>query len=166
MMRTINWFNEHFKEQESPLILNEQNLDLYQLYMAKKSGKPNDDFPSKSYSVINHICTGIDRTQIVQKVNHTRFALCFDPNAIQTNPQVTVSAKSTAVTLGLVQYSAKDPKKKSMIGANVVPLPANPQQTSLEPSRMISSQLMRGSVMTQNAGEDMGLGAQTVLSSQ
>lgn len=58
--------------------------------MAKKSGKPNDDFPS------------IDRTQIVQKVNHTRFSLCFDPNAIQTNPHVTLSAKSTAVTLGLV----------------------------------------------------------------
>lgn len=47
MVRTINWFNEHFKEQESPLMLNEQNLDFYQLYMAKKTGKPNDDFPSK-----------------------------------------------------------------------------------------------------------------------
>lgn len=121
---------------------------------------------SATLLIINHICAGIDRTQIVQKVNHTRFALCFDPNAIQTNPQVTVSAKSTAVTLGLVQYSAKDPKKKSMIGANVVALPANPQQTSLEPSRMTSSQLMGGSIMTHNAGEDMGLGAQTVLSSQ
>lgn len=52
MMRTINWFNEHFKEQESPLMLNEENLDLYQLYIAKKSGKPNDDFPSK-YLLIN-----------------------------------------------------------------------------------------------------------------
>jgi hypothetical protein len=69
--------------------------------------------------------SGIDRTQIVYKINHTRFSLCFDPNAIQNNPDVTVSAKSTAVTLGLVAYSSKDPKKKSMIGAaNVVPLPS------------------------------------------
>jgi hypothetical protein len=47
MIRTIDWFNEHFREVQSPLLLNDQNIDLYQFYIAKKSGKPNDDFPSK-----------------------------------------------------------------------------------------------------------------------
>lgn len=48
MIRTIDWFNEHFKECMSPLVLDEQNLEFYQLYMAKKTGKPNDDFPSNN----------------------------------------------------------------------------------------------------------------------
>ena len=47
MIRTIDWFNEHFKEVQGPLVLDDQNIDFYQLYMAKKTGKPNDDFPSK-----------------------------------------------------------------------------------------------------------------------
>ena len=47
MMQTIDWFNDHFRERQAPLILNEQTLEYYQLYMAKKNGKPNDDFPSK-----------------------------------------------------------------------------------------------------------------------
>ena len=47
MVRGIDWFNEHLKEKSSPFLLDDRNLDLYELYMAKKSGKPNDDFPSK-----------------------------------------------------------------------------------------------------------------------
>ena len=47
MIRTIDWFNEHFKEVQGPLALDDQNIDFYQMYMAKKNGKPNDDFPSK-----------------------------------------------------------------------------------------------------------------------
>jgi hypothetical protein len=47
MIRTIDWFNEHFKESKALYVLEDQKLDDYQLYMAKKTGKPNDDFPSK-----------------------------------------------------------------------------------------------------------------------
>jgi hypothetical protein len=46
MIRTIDCLNDHFREDQCPHVLNEQNIELYQLYMAKKSGKPNDDFPS------------------------------------------------------------------------------------------------------------------------
>ena len=28
-------------------MLEDRNLDLFSLYMAKKTGKPNDDYPSK-----------------------------------------------------------------------------------------------------------------------
>ena len=85
MMRTIDWFNEHFRERQGSLLLNEQNLDFYQLYMAKKNGKPNDDFPSK-YPAISLLYVGIESTQIVAKVNYSRFALCFDPSALHQNP--------------------------------------------------------------------------------
>jgi len=47
MVRTIDWFNEHLREVGGPLTLDSENIDFYQLYMAKKTGKPNDDFPSK-----------------------------------------------------------------------------------------------------------------------
>ena len=44
---TVDWFSKHFSEVESPLALDESNPDFFQLYMAKKTGIPNDDFPSK-----------------------------------------------------------------------------------------------------------------------
>jgi hypothetical protein len=58
--------------------------------MAKKSGKPNDDFPSKTIltKLFLILQIGIERSQIVSKVNFTRFALCFDPAAIHPNPLV------------------------------------------------------------------------------
>ena len=87
MIRSVDWFNEHFKEVMGPLILNDQNIDYYQLFMAKKSGKPNDDFPSKAIFYIKPIL-GIEKSQIVSKVNFTRFALCFDPAAVHPNPLV------------------------------------------------------------------------------
>lgn len=46
MVRAIDWFNEHLREKASHYLLDDRNIDLYELYMAKKSGKPNDDFPS------------------------------------------------------------------------------------------------------------------------
>lgn len=55
MFRTIDWFNEHFKESQSTMLLNDTNFDLYQLYMAKKSGLPNDDFPSNLRFIIRDI---------------------------------------------------------------------------------------------------------------
>ena len=57
----------------------------------------------------------------------------------------------------------KDPKKKSMIGNNVVPLPTPPQTPAADLSRMTSSQNMGASIITNNAGDDAGLG---VLSQQ
>ena len=48
MIRVIDWFNEHLKEVKAPYTLNDQMFEYYQLYMAKKNGKPNDDFPSKN----------------------------------------------------------------------------------------------------------------------
>ena len=47
IVRAVDWFNEHLKERKSNLVLDDSNLDPYFLYMAKKTGKPNDDFPSK-----------------------------------------------------------------------------------------------------------------------
>jgi hypothetical protein len=47
MVRTIDWFNQHFLDVDSPYIMDDQQIEFYQLYMAKKNGKPNDDFPSK-----------------------------------------------------------------------------------------------------------------------
>jgi len=49
-VRAVDWFNEHLKERRNPLLLDDRNIDLYSLYMAKKTGKPNDDFPSKFLS--------------------------------------------------------------------------------------------------------------------
>lgn len=46
MVRTIDWFNEHLKQEAGNHLLEDRNLEVYQLYMAKKNGKPNDDFPS------------------------------------------------------------------------------------------------------------------------
>lgn len=48
IVRAVDWFNEHLKERRSDFILEDSNLDFYQLFMAKKTGKPNDDFPSKT----------------------------------------------------------------------------------------------------------------------
>lgn len=63
MIRTIDWFNDHFKEVSGPLLLNQDNIEYYQLYMAKKSGKPNDDFPSKRDYFRPSLCAlGIERT--------------------------------------------------------------------------------------------------------
>ena len=52
-----------------------------------------------------------------------------------------------------------------MIGNNVVPLPTPPQTptSAADLSRMTSSQVMGGSIITHNAGDDAGLG---VLSHQ
>ena len=52
MVRTIDWFNEHLREVGGPLTLDSENIDFYQLYMAKKTGKPNDDFPSKREPIL------------------------------------------------------------------------------------------------------------------
>ena len=46
IVRAVDWFNEHLKEKSSGFTLEDRNLDYYFLYMAKKTGKPNDDFPS------------------------------------------------------------------------------------------------------------------------
>jgi hypothetical protein len=50
MIRAVDWFNEHFREVGNAWLLSEDNIEYYQLYMAKKNGKPNDDFPSKHYT--------------------------------------------------------------------------------------------------------------------
>jgi len=39
--------------------------------MAKKTGKPNDDFPD------------IEKSQIVSKIKYVRFALCVNKQAIK-----------------------------------------------------------------------------------
>lgn len=74
IVRAVDWFNEHLKERRNPLLLDDRNIDLYSLYMAKKTGKPNDDFPN------------IEKTQIVSKINYNRFALVVEKAAIVMNP--------------------------------------------------------------------------------
>jgi len=41
---------------------------------------------SDSHILTSCLITGIERSQIVSKVNYTRFALCFDSDAAQLNP--------------------------------------------------------------------------------
>jgi hypothetical protein len=70
-----------------------------------------------TFKIYNHI--GIERTQIVSKVNYTRFALCFDPSALQANPNLVQhvggpSVLSTAQTTFMASTTQKDPKKQSM----------------------------------------------------
>lgn len=50
IVRAVDWFNEHLKERNRLYVLEDHNLDYYSLYMAKKTGKPNDDFPSNNCS--------------------------------------------------------------------------------------------------------------------
>ena len=51
--RAVDWFNENLKESRNQYYLEEQNLDVYQLFMAKKNGKPKDDFPSNFSFLLN-----------------------------------------------------------------------------------------------------------------
>ena len=70
---------------------------MYSLYMAKKTGKLNDDFPN------------IEETQIDSKINYNHFALVAEKGAILLNP-------------ALVQQSLltqKDPKKVSMMAGDL-----------------------------------------------
>ena len=46
-MRAIDWFNEHFTASNNGYSIEDTNLTKTYLYMAKKNGKPNDDFPCK-----------------------------------------------------------------------------------------------------------------------
>jgi hypothetical protein len=58
----VDWFNESFKELKNPYVLEDTNLDSYQLFMAKKTGKPKDDFPSKQHQLIYFSITDIEKT--------------------------------------------------------------------------------------------------------
>lgn len=102
-MRAVDWFNEHLKERRNPLLLDDRNIDLYSLYMAKKTGKPNDDFPSKFLN--NEVFVDIEKTQIVSKINYNRFALVVEKGAIVMNP---IFAQQSLIT-------QRDPKKASMM---------------------------------------------------
>lgn len=84
IIRAIDWFNEHFRERNSPFIMEDLDLDVYQFYMAKKNGKPNDDFPSKN-SFNYSFYLGIEKSQIVAKINYSRFALCVEQRALHSN---------------------------------------------------------------------------------
>ncbi|CDW78061.1 UNKNOWN [Stylonychia lemnae] len=95
IIRAIDWFNEHLKERQAQHILEDRNLDYYFLYMAKKTGKPNDDFPN------------IEKSQIVSKINYHRFALCAEQAAIISSP--------ISMTTSYNNQNLKDPKKQSII---------------------------------------------------
>lgn len=49
--------------------------------MAKKNGKPNDDFPSKNISSSLRFID-IETSTNIAKTNVTRFALCLDKKAV------------------------------------------------------------------------------------
>ena len=70
--RAVDWFNENLQEHKVPYFFEEDSaLNQYQLHMAKKTGKPNDDFPD------------IEKAQIVSKIKYFRFALCVNKQAIK-----------------------------------------------------------------------------------
>ena len=53
--------------------------------MAKKSGKPNDDFPD------------IEKTQIVYKIKYFRFALCVNKQAIAPIKPLAINNSQTNI---------------------------------------------------------------------
>ena len=68
--RAVDWFSNYLRENRSEYELDENNLDHYQLYWAKKNGRAKDDYSC------------IDKTQLVSKTNFQRFALTVDKAAI------------------------------------------------------------------------------------
>eukprot|EP00347_Sterkiella_histriomuscorum_P018397 403345659 len=99
IVRAIDWFNEHLKDRKTNLILEDSDLNFYELFMAKKTGKPNDDFPN------------IEKSQIVSKINYNRFALCVKQQAIVPSPAFMAQSYQTQVQ--------RDPKKQSMLLGNL-----------------------------------------------
>lgn len=70
--------------------------------MAKKNGTPNIEFPSKYFNFIelylkfkstyNNLIIGIELTQIVSKINYSRFALVVEKSSMFANPSLSAQS--------------------------------------------------------------------------